>query len=266
MPVATEKKEFPVQGMTCASCVRHVERALGETPGVSAASVNLAIERASVAYDPSLVTFDALASAVSEAGYTLLPESKESEDADALRKAREVRALRRRFVSSAIVGAFVMLASFNVIPGLNDLSDRARFTALFVIATPVQFWAGRQFYTGAWSAARHRTANMSTLIAVGTAAAWAYSVVATFAPGFFERGGLMADVYYDTAIVIIALILLGRYLEATARSRTSSAIKKLMGMQPKTATVLTDGNEVETLINAVKVGDLLIVKPGSASP
>ncbi len=263
---ATMKKEFAVEGMTCASCVSHVERALGETPGVAKASVNLATEKATVEYDPAAVTFEGLVAAVDEAGYKLLPESKEGDDADALRKAREVRALWRRFAISAVVGAFVMLASFNVIPGLKDLSDKSRFIVLFAVSTPVQFWAGWQFYTGAWSAARHRTANMSTLIAVGTAAAYAYSVVATFSPGFFERGGLMADVYYDTAIVIIALILLGRYLEATARSRTSSAIKRLMGMRSKTAIVLTDGNEVETLINAVKIGDVLIVKPGQRVP
>jgi Cu+-exporting ATPase len=263
---ATIKKEYPVEGMTCASCVGHVERVLGETPGVAKALVNLATERATVEYDPAAVTFEGLVAAVDEAGYKLLPEAKEGDDADALRKAREVRTLWRRFAVSAVAGAFVMLASFNVVPGLKEMSDKGRFTVLFAVSTPVQFWAGWQFYTGAWSAARHRTANMSTLIAVGTAAAYVYSVVATFAPGFFERGGLMADVYYDTAIVIIALILLGRYLEATARSRTSSAIKRLMGMQPKTAIVLTDGNEVETLINAVKVGDVLVVKPGQRVP
>ena len=263
---ATMKREYPVEGMTCASCVGHVERALGGMPGVAKATVNLATEKATVEFDPGAVTFEGLVAAVDEAGYKLLPETKEGDDADALRKAREARTLWRRFVISTVAGAFVMLALFNVVPGLKDLSDKSRFMVLFAIATPVQFWAGWQFYTGAWSAARHRTANMSTLIAVGTGAAYAYSVVATFAPGFFERGGLMADVYYDIAIVIIALILLGRYLEATARSRTSSAIKRLMGMQPKTAIVLTDGKEVETLINAVKVGDVLIVKPGQRVP
>ncbi|MBI3743523.1 MAG: copper-translocating P-type ATPase [Chloroflexi bacterium] len=251
--------------MTCASCVLHVETALRSVPGVVDAQVNLATERATVEVSPG-VAFESLSKAVAEAGYGLKPAEAANQDADAERKAREARSLLQHFVVAAVAAAFVMSGSFNIVPGLDGLSDKSRFIVLFALTTPVQAWAGWQFYSGGFAAARHRTANMSTLIAVGTAAAYGYSVAATFAPRFFERGGVEADVYYDTALTIIALILLGRYLEASAKSRTSSAIKRLMGLRPRTARVVRDGQERDVAIDEVVPGDVLIVRPGERIP
>ena len=261
-----ERITLGVEGMTCASCVSHVEEALDGVPGVVSAKVNLATERATIEYLPGAASFQALQAAVQEAGYGLHKIDEAAEDTDAAAKEREVRALGRRTLVAAVAGLFLLLASFNVIPGLRDLADQTRFLIMFAVATPVQFWAGWQFYRGAWGAARHLTANMSTLIAVGTSAAYLYSVVGTFAPGFFERGGLEPEVYYDTAVVIIALILLGRYLEARAKSQTSSAIKKLMGLRPKTARVVRDGQETDIPIDEVTPGDVVIVRPGEKLP
>ena len=137
---------------------------------------------------------------------------------------------------------------------------------LWALATPVQFWAGWRFYRGAWGALRHRTADMNTLIAVGTSAAYLYSVVAVLFPGLFTAGGLEPDLYFDTSAMIIALILLGRFLEARARGQTSEAIKKLIGMQPKTALVIRDGKEMEIPVEDVQVGDLILVRPGERVP
>ena len=264
--VRAESVTWGVEGMTCASCVAHVEEALKGVPGVASTAVNLATERATVEGLPGAVSFEALQAAVQEAGYGLRRIEEDAEDADAAQKEREIRALWRRFLASAAAGALLLLGSFDLIPGFRDLSAQSRFMAMFALATPVQLWAGWQFYQGAWTAARHKTSNMSTLIAVGTSAAYLYSVVGTFAPGFFERGGLEAEVYYDTAMVIIALILLGRYLEARARSQTSSAIKKLMGLRPRTARTVRDGQEVDIPIDEVAVGDLIIVRPGEKVP
>ena len=264
--VRQERMTLGVERMTCAACVSHVEEALQGVTGVHGARVNLATEQATVEYLPGAVSFETLKSAVDEAGYGLHKIDEGVADADAAEKEREVRALLRRVLVAGAAGVFLLLASFNVIPGLRDMADQSRFMIMFGLATPVQFWAGWQFYRGAWGAARHRTANMSTLIAVGTSAAYLYSVVGTFAPGFFERGGLEAEVYYDTAVVIIALILLGRYLEARARSQTSSTIKKLMGLRPKTARLLKDGREADIPIDEVVAGDVVIVRPGEKLP
>ncbi len=262
--VTIAKKDLVIEGMTCAACVHHVEKALQGTPGVAAAHVNLATERAWVEYDPEIAGVEAMAQAVRGAGYDA--HELTVADEDAARKEQEVRDLARKVVVAGAAGVLVLLGSLNVIPGLSGLADQTRFMVLFSVATPVQFWAGRQFYTAAWAAARHRTTNMNTLIAVGTSAAYLYSVAGTFAPRFFERGGLEAEVYYDTAIIIVALILLGRYLEARARTQTSSAIKKLMGLRPDVARVVRDGEERDVPANEVVRGDLLIVRPGERIP
>ncbi|MSQ25828.1 MAG: copper-translocating P-type ATPase [Dehalococcoidia bacterium] len=263
-PETSLRRQFAVEGMTCAACVSHVVRALRAVPGVEEASVNLATERALV-MAPAQISDEVLKEAVKEAGYKLRPPS-DGESEDTARKERELRTLRLKFLVSLPVGIFLLMASFRWLPGLDGLSDKALFTILFAIATPVQFWAGWQFYIGAFQGALHRTANMSTLIAIGTAAAYGYSVIATFLPGFFEKGGVMAEVYYDTAMVIIALILLGRYLEARARSQTSSAIKKLIGLRPDVAHVVRGGVEQDIHVDAVQPGDKVIVRPGERVP
>ncbi len=180
--------------------------------------------------------------------------------------ARDLRTLRTKFIASVAVGVALMLLSF--FPP-SFLTQRELWFAMFVIATPIQFWAGRQFYRGAWASLKHRTSDMNTLIAVGTSTAYLYSAAVTFFPGLFAHAagsGFKAAVYYDSAAMIIGLILLGRYLEARAKGQTSEAMKRLMGLQAKTARLLRDGLEVDVPVEDVLVGDLVVVRPGEKVP
>ncbi|TET41813.1 MAG: heavy metal translocating P-type ATPase, partial [Dehalococcoidia bacterium] len=230
--VATKKSLFPVGGMTCASCVARVEDALSSVPGVISASVNLASEKATVEYVEGTELAD-LRRAVRNAGYELGREIQALEDVTTAAQ-REIRALRNRLIIAIALGVAIMVIGFGP-------SFVGKPYLLWALATPVQFWAGWRFYRGAWGALRHKTADMNTLIAVGTSAAYFYSVVAVLFPGLFTTGGLEPHLYFETSALIIALILLGRFLEARARGQTSEAIKKLIGMQPKTALVIRDG-------------------------
>jgi Cu+-exporting ATPase len=250
---ATKKSIFPVGGMTCASCVARVEEALSSVPGVISVNVNLASEKATVEYIEG-TKLDDLRRAVKDAGYELGPEAERLEDVTIVAQ-RETRALRNRVIFAAVLGFSILALGFGA-------SFVGKPYLLWALATPVQFWAGWRFYRGAWGALRHRTADMNTLIAVGTSAAYFYSMVAVLSPGLFVATGLEPHLYFDTAAIIIALILLGRFLEARARGQTSEAIKKLVGMQPKTALVIRNGSEVEISVDDVQVGDLILVRPG----
>ncbi len=254
---ATRKSVFPVRGMTCASCVARVEQALSSVPGVVSASVNLASEKATVEYLEETRVSD-LKRAVAEAGYEPGEEAETLEDVTTASR-REIKSLRNRFLLAAVLGLLILGLGFGPsFPGKPYL--------LWLLATPVQFWAGWRFYRGMWGALRHRTADMNTLIAVGTSAAYAYSVLAVVFPGFFAAGGLEPHLYFDTSAMIIALILLGRFLEARARGQTSEAIKKLIGLQPRTALVIRNGEEKEIPVEEVAVGDLITVRPGERVP
>ncbi len=262
-----------VIGMTCASCVRRVETLLKGVPGVIDASVNLALERATVRYVPGLVTFDALREAVQGAGYDVrLQREASAEELEAERdieKRAEERALRLRLVVAGVLAALLVAgAQYMYIPGLKSIDPLVANVTFWVLATPVQFWAGWRFYVGAWRTARHLTADMNTLIAMGTSAAYVYSAVATVRPGWFEgvSGSEEAPVYFDTSAAIIALILFGRWLEARAKSQTSAAIRRLMGLRAKTARVLRDGAEIDVPVDDVQVGDIVIVRPGEKIP
>jgi Cu+-exporting ATPase len=255
--VATKKSIYPVKGMMCATCVGHVEEALNGVPGVVSAVVNLGSEKATVEYLES-TTYADLKKAVEDAGYELGPELKALEDVSETSQ-REVRKIRNRFIFAAMLTVpIVVMMLTPAFTGMEYL--------LWALATPVQFWAGWRFYKGAWGALRHRTTDMNTLIAVGTSAAYIYSVVAVLFPSLFTSNGLMAHVYFDTSSAIITLILLGRYLEARAKGQTSEAIKKLIGLQPKTAIVVRDGQELQIPIDEVLTGDLVLVKPGERVP
>ncbi len=254
---ATQKSIFPVGGMTCASCVARVELALTSVPGVVSASVNLASEKATVEYLEGTDVAD-LRRAVAEAGYNLGSEAETLEDVTVAAR-RQIRATRNRFILAIILGALIMGLGFGP-------SFIGKPYLLWALATPVQFWAGWRFYRGAWGALRHRTADMNTLIAVGTSAAYLYSAVAIIFPGLFVAAGREPALYFDTAAIIIGLILLGRFLEARARGQTSEAIKKLIGMQPKTALVIRDGEEKEIPVEDVQAGDLILVRPGERVP
>jgi Cu+-exporting ATPase len=255
--IATRKSIFPVRGMTCASCVVRVEEALKSVSGVISVGVNLASEKATVEYIEGVEVAD-LRRAVKDAGYELGEEAETLEDVTTASR-REMISVRNRFIMAVTLAVIIMALMWT--PHFNGMEY-----LLWALATPVQFWAGWRFYRGAWGALKHRTTDMNTLIAVGTSAAYFYSVVAVLFPSLLTIGGMAPDLYFDTSAMIIALILLGRFLEARAKGQTSAAIKKLIGLQPKTALVVRDGKEMEIHVEEVQVGDLILVRPGERVP
>jgi P-type Cu+ transporter len=252
--VEKRKSSFGVTGMSCASCVASVEKALRSVPGVVGASVNLAAERATVEYLAGTAGGRDLQRSIEGAGYGVVREEEGTiEDVRALEYGR----LRRRFFVAAALTALVVAGSLPMMLGL-EVPWWWNFV-LLALATPVQFWAGWRFYSGAWGALRHGRANMNTLVAVGTSAAYLYSAAATLAPWLF---GGMADVYFDTSALIITLVLLGRLLEARARGRTGEAIQRLAGLQARTARVIRSGEEIDVPVEDVEIGDEIVVRPG----
>ena len=265
--VGTASLSLPLEGVKCASCVQKIEKALFQTKGVTKAVVNLANEKARVEYLPSVIGREEIKQVIESTGYRVIEAAlaEEGEDLERRVREREYKRLKIKFFIGLILGLAVFLGSmrhwFPWVPAF--LSN---FYLLWALATPVQFWIGWQFYKGAWKAFKHRNADMNTLIAVGTSAAYLYSVVATIFPSFFEAGRVKVDVYFDTSAMIIVLILLGRLLEARAKGQTSEAIKKLIGLQPKTARVIRAGKEVDIPIKEVVAGEVVIVRPGEKIP
>ena len=259
--------EVPIQGMHCASCVQNIEKALLRTRGVTKAAVNLATEKARVEYIPSETSLKEIKEVIEQAGYRVLEVPPEEEPADVERivREKEYKKLKLKFFIGLALGILIFLGSSpRWFPWVPDFLNN--FFVLWALATPVQFWMGWQFYRGAWNSLRHRNADMNTLIAVGTSAAYLYSVAATIFPSFFKAGGVMPEVYFDTSAAIIVLILLGRLLEARAKGQTSEAIKKLAGLQPKTAKVIRDSSEIDIPVEEVLVGDEIVVRPGEKIP
>lgn len=286
---ATQRQELPILGMHCAACATRVERALGKASGVQEAGVNYATGRASVVYDPDATGPAQLREVVKKAGYdAILPQStsgaaaskgEEAEDvSEAESQAREVeyqRQKRQFFIALALTIPVALTAmGSHWGPFQSALSGTWRIWFELVLTTPVLFWAGREFFVGAWSAARHRAADMNTLVAIGTFSAYAYSLVVTLAPGLVAstasaQMGMESSVpgvYYEAAAVIITLILMGNVLQARANSQTGSAIKALIGLQPKTARIERDGSEQDIPISEVVVGDIVLVRPGEKVP
>ncbi|MFC2019860.1 heavy metal translocating P-type ATPase [Chloroflexota bacterium] len=269
--VALEKKTLNIGGMTCASCVSNVEKALSGVPGVISATVNLATEKATVEYLASRVTLADLRKAVQGAGYSIREETNNIEgtgevDAVAAATSRDLRTLKTKLIVAGTIGIYMLLTAIAELSGKWLPSVLSNHYLLWALATPVQFWVGRQFYQGLWAGLKHRRANMNTLIAVGTSAAYFYSVAAVLFPGFFVAGGRTAMVYFDTAVIIVGLILLGRFLEARAKGQTSEAIKKLIGMGAKTARVIRQGEDLDIPVEEVVVGDIVMVRPGEKVP
>lgn len=270
--IPQEKITFPIQGMSCASCVNKIQKALNSLKGVINASVNFGTEKASVDYITSIVNISDFKKAVSSLGaYNVLDvkEGKTVLDREKEEREKEVAVLKRKFIFGLVISSIIFLGGFSA--WFSFLPERLiRFVSnpfvMLILATPVQFWAGFQFYKGTWAGVRHFSADMNTLIAVGTSAAYFYSVSAIFFPSFFAGEGLKPEIYFDTAAIIITLILLGRFLEAKARGQTSEAIKKLMGLQAKTARVVRSGEEIDIPIEDVVKGDLVIVRPGEKIP
>ncbi|UZQ54395.1 heavy metal translocating P-type ATPase [Trichothermofontia sichuanensis B231] len=262
-----------LKGMGCAACADAIERVLRKTPGVVTCSVNFGAEQASVEYDEQQVDLATLQQAIAKAGYeaisldTVAASTPEAEaDAVAIQEATQ---FRRKLILGGVVSAILVIGGLPIMTGLHlpFLPHWLHHPYLqLILATPVQFWCGRSFYIGAWRALKRGSADMNTLVVLGTSTAYFYSLLPTFFPAFFQAQGLPTAVYYEAAAVVITLILLGRMLESQARRKTSAAIRKLMGLQPKTARVLRAGREVEIPIAQVQVGDLIRVRPGEKIP
>ncbi len=262
--MAETKQSFPIKGMHCASCVKVTERALKKVPGVKDAVVNLATEKATVTYDKENCTPEQLAASIAKTGYTLELEEKSEEIAEAEKK-KELQLLRNKVIASLVLGGLILWGSF---PGLMKTSPAflQNFWVQLLLATPVQFWAGSEFYRTAIAALKHRTSNMDTLVALGTTVAYFYSAFVTIFPGVFMGLGVEIMPYFDVATIVIGLILLGRYFEAKAKAGTSGAIKKLVELQAKTARIIRNGKETDIPIEQVRVGDILRVRPGEKIP
>jgi P-type Cu+ transporter len=258
---------LPVAGMTCASCVNRIERFLDKADGVLQANVNLATERATVTVDPAVAGRAEVVAAIEAAGYDVRPETAAASpleaDPEDIVRAHERRTLLVQAIASIAVAVGVMALMFWP-QGVLEITT-LNWLAL-VPATVIQFWAGRRFYAAAIRAARHGTTSMDTLVAVGTTAAWAYSVVVTLFPAVVADAGLHPETYFDSSTIVIGLVLLGRWLESRAKDQTRSAIRHLVGLQPRTARRLEDGHETDVPLEAIQVGDLVRVRPGEKVP
>jgi P-type Cu+ transporter len=302
LSTSRERITIPVTGMTCAACQSFIQRTLASQAGVQDASVNLMLNNATVTFDPGVTSTSALVDTIRGTGYgaevpalhlSVLAEQKEH-DAEQL---REYKRLRLKAAVSLIAGFFAMvfsmplmsanstggmervkdpLMSWNMrvlgpvlrraLPWIYRMSDDAIRWSLFALAALVLGWAGRHFYTKAWSALLHRTADMNTLVALGTGTAFLYSAASTIDPGFFVAHGVAPDVYFEAAILIIGLVLTGNTLESRAKGQTASALRKLAQLQPKTATVLRDGIERDLPVDTIQEGDVVLVRPGERIP
>jgi P-type Cu+ transporter len=297
-----EKVVIPVSGMTCAACQSRVQRTLNKTPGVVDASVNLMMGSATVAFDPSATTPRALVETIRSTGYGAeLPIEDQSafQEQEARDRAQdeEFRDLRRKAIASGIVGAVAMIASMPLMAAAShtaqgavadpfmrwvmaSLTPALRAIVPWLYAIPATLlsygllaatlgtmaWAGRHFYIRAWTSFRHHSADMNTLIAVGTGAAFLYSVIATVAPEAFLTHGIVPDVYYEAVVIIIALILTGNAFEARAKRQTATALRALAKLQPKTARVVRNDLEVDVAVDQVRRGDIVVVRPGERIP
>ena len=268
-----ENTTLKLRGMSCASCAGNIEEAIRSVPGVEACNVNFGAQQASVTYDPSKTDVAAIQNAVDAAGYSALPMQDDvlAPEDDAERQARqgENRDLTRKVWVSGIISAVLAIGSLPAMTGLPipfiPMWLHNPWLQLLLTA-PVLFWAGRSFYINAWKALKRHTATMDTLVAIGTGAAYLYSLFPTFFPQWFISQGLKPDVYFEAASIIIALLLLGRLLENRAKGQTSEAIRKLMGLQAKTARVIRNGREVDIPIAEVILGDVILVRPGEKIP
>jgi Cu+-exporting ATPase len=270
----TREIQLPIEGMTCASCVNRIERFLRKTDGVEDASVNLATEIATIRYVPELADREGLVGAVEAAGYDVRAVTEPAPDAapvslleeasaDDVQRAGEERTLLRQAVGSIVVALLIMVAMF--VPQTTIPMETINWIIL-VPATVVQVWAGGRFYRATWRAMRHRTANMDTLVAIGTSAAWLYSVFVTLQPDVIHEAGLHPETYFDSSTIIIGLVLLGRWLEHRAKSSTTGAIRRLVGLQARTARRVRDGRDEDIPLEAVAVGERLRVRPGEKIP
>ena len=297
-PAIAERVTIPVSGMTCAACQSFIQRTLAGRPGVKDANVNLMLNNATVTFDPGVTSASALVDTIRGTGYgaeipagevSVLAEQEGHDDA----QFREYRQLRLKAAVSLIAGFAAMILSMplmsansaggmermkdpliswnlrvldpalrGALPWIYEANDDAIRWGLFFLSALILGWAGRRFYTKAWSALLHRTADMNTLVALGTGAAFLYSTATTIAPGFFVAHGIAPDVYFEAAILIVGLVLSGNALESRAKGQTAGALRKLVQLQPKTATVLRDGVERDLPVESIQEGDVILLRPG----
>jgi Cu+-exporting ATPase len=263
--IATARVELPITGMTCANCAMTIERTLNKkVPGVVQASVNFASEKAAVQYLPNLTSVEEMIAAIRQAGYDAIPPDETGEDEDVEQRARraEIADQTRKFAVGLLFTVPLFLWSMGRDFGLLGPWSQAFWVnwAFWALATPVQFYTGWDYYTGGWKSLKNRSANMDVLVAMGSSVAYFYSLAVLLYPA------LGSHVYFETSAVIITLIKLGKMLEARAKGKTGNAIRKLMGLRPKTATIMRDGKEVEVSLKVVKVGDVVVVRPGEKIP
>ncbi|AJF62788.1 MAG: Cu(2+)-binding/translocating P-type ATPase [archaeon GW2011_AR20] len=269
------KLELNVRGMHCASCVLKVEKAIKKVSNVKEANVNLATERATVNYEGDL-DLNQVKKEVQKTGYDIeLPEKHEMQgmhgmeghDHAAMLKEKEIKDLKNKFILGAILSVLILLGTYQeFLSFLSFIPRNSMFIILLLLTIPVQYYVGLMFHKRAWQGFKHFNFDMDSLVSIGTNAAFIYSLFVILFPNFFTGTSLEAEVYFDTAAIIITLIVLGRYLEAKAKSRTSLAIKKLIGLQAKTATVMRNNKEIKIPIEEVKINDILLIKPGEKIP
>ena len=259
----TKKTAFHVSGMHCASCAINIGNSLETVPGVKSAHVNYANEQATVEHDESCTT-EEFAKAVENVGYKAVigQENESQEDLVEKEKEKELKDLKTKLAWSSFFTLFLLIGA--MIPFAPAILKN--YLVMWLLSTPVQFWVGAQYYKSTWSGLKNRTANMDTLIAIGTSVAYFYSVIVVLFETQLISLGVEPHVYFETSATIITLILLGKFLEMRAKGQTSEAIKKLLGLQAKTARVLRDGKELEIPVDQIVVGDILIVKPGEKVP
>ncbi len=262
-----------VRGMSCASCANNIESAIRAVPGVSESSVNFGVEQATITYDPQKTDIEAIQMAVEQAGYAAFPLQEEmvtgEDDAEKVARSRESRDLQRKVVTGGVISILLVLGSLSAMTGINLPFIPAWLSNPWfqmVLTAPVQFWCGYSFYVNAWKSLKRHAATMDTLIALGTSAAYFYSVFATIFPQFLIDQGLMPEVYYETAAIVITLILLGRLFENRARGQTSEAIRALIGLQARDARIIRNGQEMAVPIQDVQINDVVVVRPGEKVP
>jgi Cu+-exporting ATPase len=262
-----------LRGMSCASCASSIEQAIRSVPGVMECSVNFGAEQASIVYDPQRTDLEEIQNAVSDAGYSSSLQEQEmlagEDDAEKAARLAEQRDLTRKVWVGGIISTTLFIGGLPAMTGLHLPFIPAwlhNFWLQAVLTAPVQFWCGGQFFVNGWKAFKRHNATMDTLIALGTAAAYFYSLFVTLFPGFLIVQGLTPAVYYEVAAIVITLILLGRLFENRAKGQTSEAIRKLMGLQARTARIVRNGKEQEVLINEVLPGDIVAVRPGEKIP
>ncbi|MBN2686984.1 MAG: copper ion binding protein, partial [Deltaproteobacteria bacterium] len=262
------KSIISVGGMTCAACVRRVENVLKKIPGVDDAAVNLASGRAVISHPEHALDLSAVERSITNAGYDYLGLVRdEGDDPIEVARKKELRELKIKVTAGIVLSVVIFMGSMQQwFPLLSDIPRRYMLFILLVLSTPAVFWVGSRFFIGAIKAARQKTSDMNTLVAIGSLSAYLYSAFATLRPDFFVSAGIMPHVYFDGAAMIVALVLLGRLLEAVARGQTSQAVKKLIRLKPKTAHIMQEDVEKDIPVEDIMPGDIIRVRPGETIP